>query len=83
MASTLLTTIRDIIQWFIDLLPTYSGLPSGITSAITTISGGMKGFECIVPVSTYQTQFAIIVAIAGALLGFRFFAWVFKWRVKS
>lgn len=72
-----------IVAWVLSLLPAYDGLPSGITSGASTIAGYMKGLDCIVPVATYQAQFAIIAGIALALLGFRFFAWLFKWRVSQ
>lgn len=71
-----------IIAWFLDLLPTYEGFPTGLQNAITWIGSTGSGLSCIVPVDTYRAQIVIIVYIALILLTIRFFAWIFNRRMN-
>jgi len=83
MTSYLVHLLASLLAWLVGLLPSYSGLPAQVTASVGTLSANMKGLDCIIPVATYKAQFAIVAAIAFALLMFRFFAWAFRWKVTK
>jgi len=70
-----------LIAWIISFFPAYTGLPSGMQSAIDYVAGVSKGISCIYPTGTMGTQMTIILSTAAALLLVRFFAWLFKWHI--
>jgi len=82
IASAILTFGYTVYTWIIGLFPAYTGLPTGITNALTWLGGTGAGLSCIVPVDTYRAQIVIIVYMAIILLGIRFFAWIFNREMK-
>jgi len=82
IASAILTFGFAVYTWLIGLFPTYTGLPTTITNALTWLGGTGAGMACVVPIDTYRAQILIIMYTAGILLLIRFFAWLFNRTMK-
>lgn len=78
------TAFISIIAWYIGLilglLPVYSGLPTGMESAIDTIAGYTSQIGDIFPLGTFWTVIQVIIVIELAILVFNFVSWVFHWK---
>jgi len=82
VVTAILTFLYGLISWGLSLLPAYTGLPTNLTDALTWIGNRGAGLSCIVPVDTYRAQVLIIMFTALILLSVRFFAWMFKRKMK-
>lgn len=81
MIDTILHWIYELVTWILGLLPAYTGMPSGVTNAVAWFSGKVKGISCFMPVDTMWTILQFAIEVSLVLLVFRFFTWLFKWKL--
>jgi len=65
-------------EFFIGILPAFSGLPSGLSSALNWMLGLMRGIADLLPMTTIMQIVLLTAAIEISLLGFRFVAWLLR-----
>lgn len=80
--SALIALFVVVMSSVIGLFPTYSGLPSGMSSALTTVTGAIGGVLDFFPKSTLISVVSLLVSIELAIWGFHVVAWLFHWRQK-
>lgn len=78
--SALLNILYSIITFLLDLLPAFTGLPSGLSSAVVTAGSYIAGIVAFFPATTLFQIALLEIGIELAILLFHFLAWVFHWR---
>jgi len=66
------------LNLMLGLIPDSSGLPSGVSSAITTAIGYIKGVSFIFPIETLFQIILLIFSIEAGLLLWKFINWIIK-----
>lgn len=78
------TAFLSILVWYfgliLGLLPTYSGLPTGMESAMDTIANYTAQIGDIMPTGTIWTIIQAVIVIELGILVFNFVAWIFHWK---
>jgi len=78
------TAFLSILVWYfgliLGLLPSYSGLPSGMETAMDTIAGYASQVGDILPTGTLWTIIKAMIVIELGILVFNFVAWIFHWK---
>jgi hypothetical protein len=69
-----------VLTYLVGLLPDYSGLPSGMETAITTIGSYIAQTGDILPLDTIGTVIGLIIAIELVIMTFNTLAWLFHWK---
>jgi hypothetical protein len=79
----LLKLIGIVILWVISLLPDVgTGLPTGISDAITAVAGYINAFSFFFPFATLFEVVGVALTFEVAVLLWRMFNWTIK-RVKG
>jgi len=74
-----LVNLKSIVDWILSKFPAYSGLPTGVSDAVSYMSGKFQGLSCILPINDMYTIATYSFWIAVAYLTFKFVRFVFKW----
>jgi len=75
----ILTNIIRLVTWILEQFPAYTGLPTGVTNAVTYLSGKFQGLSCVLPVNDMYDVAVLTFWIGIAYLTFKFLRFVFKW----
>jgi len=69
-----------VLNFIIGLLPDYSGLPSGMTTAIEWGADLSEQVGSILPTDVIWTIILLVITIEIAILGFNTIAWLLHWK---
>ena len=71
--NTLFSTIQEfIVNIFVSILPTSTGLPENVSEAFSTFIGYLNGFNLIFPISTMFQILTIYIGFQLAVFTFYF-----------
>jgi len=82
ISDAIINYVGFILRTLIGLLPTYTGMPIAMGSAIDFMFQKIAGIADFFPMSTVWTIFLSWLSIEIAVLGFRFVAWLFHWKTN-
>jgi len=69
-----------VLSFLIGLLPSYSGLPTGMASAIDTIASYMWAIGDLLPTDTIWIIVLLVFAIEIVIMAFNTVAWLLHWK---
>jgi len=80
ITEVLINLIYSIVSALLSLFPEFTGLPSGMGSAIDYIASFTYQIGDILPTATMWTIIKLSITLELAILSFNFLAWVFHWK---
>lgn len=79
MISAFFSSIwTNIISILIDILPTSSGIPSNVQTALTTFFGYVNGLNYILPIDTMLIILGLYITYEASVMLFHFLRFVFN-----
>lgn len=69
-----------VLSYIIGLLPTYTGLPSGMSTSILWVGQQTVALGDLLPLDTIWQIIMLIVTIEIAILAFNTVAWLLHWK---
>jgi len=69
-----------VLDYIIDLLPDYSGLPSGMENALDYILNFTLQLGDLLPTNTIWSIILLTVSIEVGILAFNTIAWLMHWK---
>jgi len=75
-----LNAIRVTLEFAIGYLPAYTGLPSGMETAINFVGQSLMTVSEWIPLDTLVQYFLYVVYIEIGISLFRLLAWIFHWN---
>jgi len=76
MVSYVFNLFLQLITFLVGLLPTSSGLPDGVTTAVSRMIGFLHTFDFIFPVDTMLTILRWIIVFELGVIAYRFTLWI-------
>jgi len=67
----------------ISILPSYTGMPSGVNDALTFFFSKAAAIAAFLPVGTIYTIFLLAMTIEIGILIFHWVSWGFHWKQPS
>lgn len=78
MITTLLMTLGEfVINGIVLLLPTGTGFPTEVGSAVTYFSGYLGVVDPLLPLDTLHTIIMLVIGLEVAILSFKMVRWLF------
>lgn len=76
MVSFILNILLQFITFLVNLLPNSSGLPTGVTDAISRMGGLLYSFDFILPITLLFSIATWIITFELGILAYRFTMWI-------
>jgi hypothetical protein len=78
IVTFLLTMAADFLTGLISILPSSTGLPSGISSALTYMIGAINSMSYIINVSALFGALVVVVGFEAGLWAIHAVQWIYK-----
>jgi len=69
-----------LLSLVISLLPDYSGLPTGMETALLWLGSQTLQWGDLLPLDTFWVIVKLMVTIEISIMGFNTLAWLFHWK---